>query len=147
MPRPGEKTRVLAEGSTATGYDGIRLGINIFDLGRINSSMLGMLRLAEKIDHVPIRFDLSRLDEGGVAFSCPLLDAACLCDVIRCHDRKAGDYPTRVYIFRKAWSRLPSHAVLTRVRENGDKCELNSEWFGTKEVPVFAPPKRKRVEI
>src|SRR6516164_8591313 len=79
MPRPGEKTRVLAEGSTATGYDGIRLGINIFDLGRINSSMLGMLGLAEKIDHVPIRFDLSRLDEGGVAFSCPLLDAACLC--------------------------------------------------------------------
>jgi hypothetical protein len=145
MPLPSERVKKV-DPEPGQNHDGVRLGINIFDIDRIDSVMREMMRLTEKIDRTPIRFDPSRMDEGGVAFSCSLLDAACLCDVIRSHDRRAGDFPTRVYVFRKAWSKLPSHAVLTRVREDG-KCVLNPEWFGEREIVVSAPPERRRYEL
>lgn len=93
-----------------------RLAVNLFDLDRMNPDVRAML-LGGKLDLAggAIRVDDSRLDETGVTFSCDLLTAASICDVIRNQDRIVGDYPTRIYVFRRAWSRLPGDEVLTEV--------------------------------
>lgn len=85
-----------------------------------------------------IRIDPSRADEVAVAFRCDLLTAALCCDVIRGHDRDAGDPSTRVYVFRKAWSKLPSAAMLTQMA--GGKVQLHPSVFGGQQRTATPPP-------
>lgn len=108
-----------------------RLAVNLYDItntNRLPDSIRQML-LLDKLDlSTPIRTDPERLDEAAVAFNCDLLSAACIIDVLRSHDRKAGDYPTRAYLRRaSAWNKLPGHAVLTEVVDG--KPRLNPDWF------------------
>ncbi len=84
--------------------------------------------------------------EAAVQFTCDLLTAATVCDIVRSHDREVGDEPTRVYVRRKvAWERLPAAAVLTTVDARGDVA-LSPEVFPTKPRAVAAaPPRPQRV--
>jgi hypothetical protein len=111
------------------------LAVNLFDLDRVDPTVRQIL-LAGKLDLTRvIRINPDRPDETAVAFTCDLLTAACICDVIRTHDRAAGDHPCRVYLRRsKAWERLPGAAVLS-VLDDG-KAVLNPDLFGS---PVEPP--------
>ena len=106
---------------------GPRLAVNIADLTRIDPVICEMM-LSGKLGRSPIAADPGRPDEAAVEFICDLLTAAAACDVMRGHDRRAGDHPTRVYLRRAvAWVKLPAAAQLTLVEDG--KCVLNPEWF------------------
>ena len=119
-----------------------QLAVNICDLTRIDPTVRAML-LGGKLDVAsgPIRTDPERLDESAIAFSCDLLTAACCLDVMRDHDRRAGDYPTRCYVkTASVWNKLPGRATLTvtitdKYLEHG-KVVLNPEWFPHAVAPV-----------
>lgn len=108
---------------------GVRVAINLKDLDRIvpamrQSLLTGKLALAEGA----IRTDPARADEAAVAFCCDALTAALVCDIVRSHDRRAGDAPTRCYLFRKAWSKVPGTVALSVVEDG--QAKLNPALFG-----------------
>lgn len=74
----------------------------------------------------------------ALVFTCPLLEAALVCDIIRSHDRKAKERPTELYINRgTSWARLIYSAVLTAVVDG--KVILNPAVFPNVEVTVPLP--------
>ena len=93
------------------------IAINLEDLDRMTDAMRQRL-ITGRVDAVKwIR--LGEM-EAAVQFTCDLLTAATVCDIVRSHDREVGDEPTRVYIRRGvAWNRLPALAVLTTVEPSG----------------------------
>lgn len=107
------------------------LAVNLADLDRMDPALRGPLlhgKLDLKAGH--IRVDPRRVDEFAVGFTCDLLTAATLCDVVRSNDRKLRQSPTRVYLRRRvSWEQLPKDAVLTEVYE-------------TDEVDAFGNPRR-----
>ena len=127
----------------AVPQQGERLAVNLFDLDRIDPTIRSML-LGGKVDLTAIRVDKDRGDEVAVAFTCDLLSAACICDTLRSHDKRAGDYPTRVYLFKRtAWSRVPGSITLATVKDGS--CTLNRTIFNV-EVELakpVAPPRSK----
>lgn len=118
-----------------------KLAINLYDLDRLPADMRGKL-LGGRLDlSSPIRTDWDRKDspdELALLFTCPLLTAAIVCDIIRDWDVKAGDFPTRIYLKRKEWTRIPSHKRLTVVA--GSKSHLNPDFFKIEPVTAIAPP-------
>jgi hypothetical protein len=108
-----------------------RLGICLTDLDRIAPLIRQCLRLADHLDvsrDSVVWVDKSRFDEACIPFICDLLTAACICDTIRSHDRRAGDYPTRVYLKRvAAWEKLAGGVQLSVVKN--EKVMLNPELF------------------
>ena len=89
-----------------------------------------------------VRMNRQRGDEVGVTFACDLLSAACICDTLRAHDAKVGDYPTRVYVFRKAWTKVAGNVTLSIVLDG--KPVLNPDLFPRlAELPPLTAPKRK----
>lgn len=76
--------------------------------------------------------------EVAVGFTCSLRDASILVDVLRSEDRKMGDPPTRVYIYKRpvGWKRLPKDAVLTVIMDA--KVHLNPKVFGDSQIPVVS---------
>lgn len=117
-----------------------RLSLNLFDLDRTDQLMRQLL-LGGKLDLTQaIWVDKSRMDETAVAFTCDLLTAACICDTLRGHDRRAGDYPTRVYLQKAvAWNRLPNDMMLALVEDG--KVVLNPRVFTIEleRAPSVAP--------
>lgn len=107
-----------------------RLAISVDDVvdrmtADTNGMLAGRLSLAGQ---QYIRTGSEARPEAAVEFSCPLLEAAVICDVLRARDREAGLEPTRCYVMRRStWSRLPAAAVLTMVRDG--RCELCRETF------------------
>lgn len=83
--------------------------------------------------------------EGAVQFTCDLLTAATICDILRSHDRECGDEPTRVYVNRggDAWTRVPGATVLTAVGPDG-AVTLNPATFPTRPTAEAAAPPRPR---
>lgn len=117
-----------------------RLAVNIADLTRVDPLVCELL-LAGKLDPARrvVRTDPRRLDEAAVELTCDLLTAACACDVLREHDRRAGDHPCRVYVrAAEAWRKLPHGAVLTMVR-SGEPV-LDPRWFPADAPAVEAAP-------
>lgn len=94
-----------------------RLAINLYDLSRLEPTIRTML-LGGRLDlsrESVVRVDLERPDETAVPFTCPLEQAAACCDVIRGHDRRSGEPPTRVYLNRLgngSWERISGGAIL-----------------------------------
>lgn len=124
-----------------------RLAINMFDLSRVDESIRGVI-LRDKLDlrrESVILLDKNRLDETAIPFTCDLLSAACICDVIREHDRRAGDYPARVY-YRRAtvWEKLPATAILSLVRPG--KVILNPGVFRV-DIEAGSPLPQTRLEF
>lgn len=122
-----------------------KIAINLFDLTRVPKH-IRILLLTETDGHSPrigntaIRMSKERLDEAGVEFVCDLLTAACICDSIRQADRRAGEYPCRVYLKKaSAWTKLAHGDVLTKVSKGG-KVYLNPKLFCVKtEIPSLSP--------
>ena len=125
-----------------------RLAVNLPDLDRVDPTVRAIL-VAPFVSKLPedlIRADKDRMDEVAVLFICDLVQAACICDTLRNHDRRAGDPPTRLYLQKKeggAWERLPGAAVLT-VMEDG-RAVLNPILFPREAVKVAARPKGFKV--
>ena len=111
-----------------------RLALSLEDVDRMVPEMRARL-LHGKLDLTLIRVG-PKSNVPAVAFSCDLLTAATICDIIRSEDRKAGDSPTGVWVLRKSWSRVSGNAVLTLVTDAGIK--LNPDAFS--EVPVSVLP-------
>lgn len=123
------------------------LAVNLFDLGRLDPEFRSWV-LAGKVNaSEAVWIDKKRVDETAVAFTCDLLTAALCCDLIRAEDAKEGDYPTRVYLFRKAWTKLPSNLPLTVVLPSS-KTILNPKVFPTEvEYAENVPLEPKRVKL
>jgi hypothetical protein len=118
--------------------------VNLADLDRVEPLVRGSM-LHGKLDLAgAVLVDRNRPDENAVAFTCSLLTAASICDILRGHDKKAGDAPTRVYINRgRGWARLPGGAVLSVVR-NGNVV-LNPDVFTVELVPLTPPGEARTV--
>jgi hypothetical protein len=109
-----------------------RLAINVVDLGRLPPIIRQCLDLANQVNlQSVIRVDEDRFDEAAVEFTCALVQAASICDIIRIEDRKRKQYPTRVYLCRDtAWTRLPGDVALAF--SGDEECELNPDVFKDK---------------
>lgn len=134
---------------TQNGQRREKLAINVFDLDRIDPDFRRKI-LAERLDlthHIDMRFDrIKEADEAAVEFTCDLLTAAIICDILRSHDREVGDFPTRLYLKRESWSRIPSRVVLT-VTEHG-KVKLNPKLFPTEVRPSeLVPPPTTTLQL
>jgi hypothetical protein len=119
-----------------------RIAINLADTDRMLPQVRDRALKGKVKDGLAnvLRMDLNAEDgEPAVEFACDLLTAAATCDIIRGHDRAAGDYPTRVYLLKDtAWVKLPGNAILTQVVE--DKIILNPQLFPEARLPVKASP-------
>lgn len=117
-----------------------RLAVNLPDLDRVEPIIRGIL-LKGRLDLSDVvKVGGDNFDEMGVLFTCPLLQAACICDTLRNHDRRAGDYPTRIYLQRgpgRAWEKLAGRIVLTDVVD--EKVRLNPEIFSPEPVTAERP--------
>lgn len=127
---------------------GEQLAVNLFDLDQLDSAIKGKL-LAGKVDtRNPLRTDWDRKnidDEVALIFTCDLLEAALICDIIRNLNRKVNDRPTRLYIKRKEWSRIPSGIILTIKDLNGTR--LNPKVFDANHMTPALPPQTSIVEL
>jgi len=127
------------------------LAVSLRDLDRMAQEM--RLRMLRSPDGKP-RLDFSQAVPGGrdddpaVAFTCPLLTAATICDVIRSHDRQVGDPLTKVYLRSGSrWANVYGDVLFTLVGTDG-KAQLNPAVFAVEveKVPVVAP-RRRPVEL
>ena len=124
-----------------------RLAVNLYDLDRVAPSLRASL-VAPRLDltkPIDMGWDRKSDDETAVVFNCDLLSAAIICDTLRSHDRAAGDSPTRVYLFKKVWTRVASHVVLTELVDG--RCQLSPDVFvvEVEAAPVVAPAISRRV--
>ncbi len=118
-----------------------RLGINLNDIDLIHPLMRQSLLkdgagkpIVDPMDTTWV--DRSKADETSIPFTCDLLTAALVLDLVRSEARKANDPPIRAYIKRAtAWERLPHAAVLTVV------------WDGKSVLSPSIFPEEKRVEL
>lgn len=122
----------------------IKLAISMSDLERLSPSARAGLTTG--------RLDLSRIVKVGedrvkpipaLTFSCDLLTAAKVCDIMRAQDVKVGDKLTQVYVLKdRTWSRVPWNVQLTVAVPDGDgqlQVKLNPAVFGQEVAPVAAP--------
>lgn len=119
-----------------------QLAVSLTDLEKI-PSVIRAIMLKDGLSREVVRVG----DDDAVIFSCDLLQAACICDIIRKRDVTAGDKPARVYLKRQEkWHRLSAAAVLTEY-EN-DKLILSPSVFkvAVERAPRSAP-QPKRVEL
>lgn len=136
MPRASERREGLA--------------VNLFDVTeRIQDDELRQRLLKGKLDtrreSLIEAKSRDKLRETGAVFTCDLLTAALTCDLIRNNDRKAGDYPTRVYVrYATVWERVTAAVVLTEVV--GGKVILNPEVFPPQKKFVPLAPVLGRIE-
>lgn len=128
------------------------LAINLYDIQRVDPFIRSMMKLGEKLNKDPseiIRVDENRPDERGVVFVCDLLSAALLCDIIREHDKKSSEDPTRVYL-RKGkgvWRKLASSEVLTVTRKNNGQVDGNSsDSLAVLNPKIFKSQKSSKLE-
>lgn len=122
--------------------------MNLFDLTDLIPEFIRQMLLNGRIDaNVPIYVDRDRPDEVACLLTCPLLDAACICDTLNSERRKVGGREVRVYLRRHAggtWTRLPYGTVLTEVIEGGIR--LAEAAFPTGERDLVAPPVKQGLD-
>lgn len=116
-----------------------RLAVSLTDLDRVPMELRGPM-LAGKLDLTQaVRVGTDRVEDvPAVAFTCDLLTAATVCDLLRSNDRKRGDPPTGLYICKdRSWTRITNSAVLT-VLASG-RVALNPAVFPEEAGPGTAP--------
>lgn len=119
-----------------------RLAVALADLDRVPPEIRAGL-LGGKLDlSQAIRVGQDRMEDlPAVVFSCDLLAAATICDLLRSYDREHGDAPTGLYINRAStWSRITNSTVLTTLV--GGKVALNPAVFPSATLAGTAPPVR-----
>jgi hypothetical protein len=112
-----------------------RLAVSLKDLNRMVPEVRRKMTEG-KLDLTEIVRVGEKENTPALAFSCDLLTAATICDIIRSEDRRVGDTPTGVWIFRRAWTRVGGGILLT-IMVDGE-VRLNPEVFSV-EVEVVAP--------
>jgi len=137
MPQPGSKPSGPIIDDTR-----YKLALNLFDTDRMAPELRSKL-LAGKVNlKETVNVDLDRVQTSvAIVFTCDLLTAALVIDIVRSEDRKVNGPLTRAYINRggTAWSRLPNNVVLT-VAEAGKPTRLNPQIFAEKEEEVVLLP-------
>lgn len=137
------ENRRMSHGIPGPSATGLTLAINLIDLERVAPQVReelfghGLLLL----DPAPIWMDKEDMEETGLAFACNLMQAAAICDILRGHDRKVGQPPTRVYLRKiKAWTKLAGDVILVLYGK------LNPAVFPSERAVVVAPvfPTRAR---
>lgn len=107
---------------------GEHLAVNLLDLDRIEETVRFTMFADKLVLTDTVWVDKNRVDEVAVVFKCPILQAACVLDIVRGRDRKAGMYPTRAYIRRgRLWVKLPGETLLTLIED--EKVVLNPSVF------------------
>lgn len=126
-----------------------RLALNLWDLEKlVHPTVRLLMNLGNNMDLAnAIWVDRDRLDETAVAFICPLLQAACIVDVLRSENRRHGERAVRIYLKRaEAWTRLPEVTVLTVLKDG--HAELNPLWFPEPiKLEEYKPPVRERLVL
>lgn len=114
------------------------LAVNLFDLDRIEETVRASMFADKLVLTDTVWVDRNRVDEIAVVFKCSILKAACLLDVVRGRDRRAGDHPTRAYIRRRrVWDKIPADALLTLVEDG--QTVLNPAVFKIEAKPLDLP--------
>lgn len=130
-----ENTRI-SYGVPGTRAVGLNLAVNLVDLERVPPAIREELfgcRLF-LLDPEPIWMDKGNMEETGLAFACPLMQAAAICDLLREHDHRAGQTPTRVYLRKvKAWTKLAGDAILVKFNR------LNPDVFPPERAVAVTP--------
>lgn len=122
-----------------------RLAVNVIDLDRVEDGMV--FRIAKSTVHSPIHVDKNEKDEVAVEFSCPLLEACLMCDLVRSADRKAGREVTRVYLNKHGtWVKVPEKAMLT-MKLPGRASMLSPKVFADAVELVQGPPPSRSVDL
>lgn len=118
-----------------------KLAVLLADLDRVAPSLRTGL-LGGKLD---LKTAVRVADEvAAVMFTCDLLTAAAVCDLLRSEDRRCGNPPTAVYVRRdRAWAKLPGSAVLTVVVRG--EMRLNPVVFAVEKVDDLPPPAAKKL--
>lgn len=127
-----------------------RLAIWVPDLDRIPEQMrAGILPHLDLAKVHRVGQGEKNEEQPAVAFKCPLLQAALICDLIRAHDSGAGERPTELYLNRGGdrWPRVTYETKLT-VMGPGGKFVLNPAVFADVlefrvEVPAVVRPLRR----
>lgn len=129
-----------------------KVAINLADLDRLDQ-FVREVGLGGKLCLDPLRLidlDKNRADEKYVELTCDLLMAASMCDVLRSADRNHGDYPTRVVVFRRSWTKMVANCCLTLVQWDDvakkSTVVLNPEFF-TPLVCVVKEEKRAEGKV
>lgn len=128
-----------------------QLAINLYDLDRLDpDTRQKLLKGRVSPNSRPIKMDWDRKDakdEVAILLEGSLLENALCCDIIRDLDVKAGDFPTRLYIKRQEWSRIPSGLRLTIItgEPSNWKTKLNPDIFKIEALPLTPPKLKKRV--
>lgn len=137
MPLPVKKT------AAAAATVGCGLALSITDLGRAAPGVRAAL-LKGKIHPDPVRPDPARPLEAAVELTCALATAAAAADVLRDHDRAAGERPTRTWVRtpRGTWVQVPAHVMLSVIA--GGRPVPNPEVFRpeVRATDLVAPPRR-----
>lgn len=94
------------------------LAVNFLDLDRIHPELQMRLQLSKRLDAGnPLKVEQGK--SIALRFTCPLLTAAMICDIMRKQCKKAGEPAIRVYLKRSdAWVKLAESAVLTWVQHS-----------------------------
>lgn len=120
---------------------GFRMAVCLTDLDRLDPAQRQRM-LKGKLDLtkiVQVTLPDRRQPVPCVAFTCDLLTAALVCDLLRDGDSRCDDVPTRVYVLkRESWSRVPLDTRLT-VAECG-KVVLNRSFFAAEVIEAFNGP-------
>lgn len=105
-----------------------KLAVSLTDLDRVDPIIRSRLALMLDLTST-IRVGMDRMEDiPAVVFSCPLLEAATVCDVLRNHDRQVGDAPTGIYVNKaQSWSRVTNNTLLTVLVDG--KVKLNPAVF------------------
>lgn len=113
-----------------------KLGINLFDLDQVDPDLRKKLLVdkegKERVNRAnAVHVELDRISPTmAVVFTCDILTAALVIDILRSECRRLGKELIRGYINRggESWARLLSRQVLTILDENR-KPQLNPEIF------------------
>ena len=120
-----------------------KLAINIFDIDRLDPTIRhNLLKGKLATDRTAVlRLDKEHLHETALPFTCGLLTAGAICDIIRGIDRRMGDSPTRVYVFKGLnWTKVPFNKLLTVVKDS--QAVLNPAIFPPTKSDVVSPDVR-----
>jgi hypothetical protein len=116
-------------------YGDTGLAVNLYDLDH-HPEARDRYRFCDNADPTPVCVGGGAVcDTTAVVFTCGLLLAACICDIIREEDRRAGRRPTRAYVRRPlTWVEVPEDILLAVAV--GTKFVLNPAVFGEPKAVV-----------
>lgn len=109
--------------------DTFTLSIALEDLARVPADKRAQMFFGRLDYENPISHAGEARNESvpALEFTCPLMEAAAIIDLLRSWDAQANDKPTRAFVRAErvgaAWRKIPGHVALTLLR--GDEVVVN----------------------